>query len=144
MKHNEHEIGLIQKMANILKVDNIALKSLQIYSKDDIPFLPTNPKYRRYNISGEHFELQFAIKNRCYRIWTKPVVNWNGDMAICCFDKDVEYPVGNVKEKKLISIWKGKAFNKMRQYILKNRKQIPICNNCGEGVKLKIKEKSIK
>jgi MoaA/NifB/PqqE/SkfB family radical SAM enzyme len=143
MKHNEHEIELIQNMAKALQVDNIALKSLQIYTKDDIAFLPSNPKYRRYKISGEHFELQFALKNRCYRIWTKPVVNWNGEMAICCFDKDIQYPVGNVKDNTLLSIWRGNAFNKMRAQILKKRKQIPICTNCGEGVKLKIKEKKV-
>jgi MoaA/NifB/PqqE/SkfB family radical SAM enzyme len=143
MKHNEHEINLIQNMAKALQVDYIALKSLQIYTKEDIDFLPSNPKYRRYKISGEHFELQFSIKNRCYRIWTKPVVNWNGEMAICCFDKDIEYPVGNVKEKSLLSIWQGQAFNQMRAQILQDRKQIPICINCGEGVKLKMKEQKI-
>ena len=144
MKHNEHEIEDIKQLSKALMVDNLALKSIQIYSKEDIDsYLPQNPKYRRYKIQGDNFELKYGIKNRCYRIWTKPVINWDGEMAICCFDKDVKYKVGNIKDRTLLSIWKGKKFNKMRAQILKDRKRIPICRNCGEGVKLKIKEKKI-
>jgi radical SAM protein with 4Fe4S-binding SPASM domain len=141
MKHNEHEIEEIKKMASELEVDNLELKSLQIYSKDDIKnFLPENPKYRRYKVTGDNFELKFGIKNRCRRIWTNAVVNWNGDVAICCFDKDGEFKIGNVQDENLDQLWKSSAIMKIRQQILTNRKQIPICRNCLEGVKIKLEE----
>ncbi len=142
MKHNEHEIEQIKNMAKELAVDQLSFKTIQIYSKDDIKFLPDNPKYRRYNIFGENFEIKFKLENKCRRMWQQPVVNWNGEVAICCFDKDIEFPVGNVKDQSLLSIWQGKAFQNMRNAILKNRKSFEICRNCGEGVKLRIEEKN--
>jgi len=141
MKHNEHEIEAIKQLSKELDVDNLELKSVQIYSKDDVQkFLPENPKYRRYKVSGDNFELKYGIKNRCRRIWTNAVVNWNGEVAICCFDKEGEFKVGNVKDFSLTQLWKNSNIMKVRNQILKDRKQIPICRNCLEGVKIKIEE----
>ena len=140
MKHNENEIEEIKKLAKELEVDSLELKTVQIYSKDDIKnFLPLNPRYRRYKIRNENFELKFGIKNRCRRIWTNAVINWDGEVAICCFDKDVEHKIGNIKDSTLSEIWKNEKIRKIRNQILKNRKSIAICRNCGESVKLRIK-----
>ena len=144
MKHNEHEIAEIKQLSKELEVDNLEFKSVQIYSKEDIKkYLPTNPKYRRYKVNGDNFELKFGIKNRCRRIWTNAVINWDGEVAICCFDKDGDFKVGNVIESKLSELWKNKKIIKVRNQILTDRKQIPICRNCLEGVKIKIEETKI-
>jgi len=141
MKHNEHQIEEIKQLAKELEVDSLELKTVQIYSKDDIKnFLPQNPKYRRYNIQNDNFKLKFGIKNRCRRIWTNAVINWDGEVAICCFDKDVEHRIGNIKDSCLSEIWKNDKIRKIRDQILKDRKSIPICRNCGESVKLRIKQ----
>ncbi len=140
MKHNEHEIASIKQLTTEIGVDQLQLKTVQIYAKEDVfNFLPQNPKYRRYKITGQNFELKYGIKNRCRRIWTQPVINWDGEMAICCFDKDNQFKIGNIKDKSFIDLWKNKAFNQMRNSILKNRSQYEICRNCGEGISLKIK-----
>jgi radical SAM protein with 4Fe4S-binding SPASM domain len=144
MKHNEHEIDDMKKLADKHGVNNLELKTVQIYSKEDVHnVLPLNPRYRRYKIPGDDFELKFGIKNRCRRIWTNAVVNWDGEVAICCFDKDVKFKIGNIKETSLSKIWKNEFIQKIRNLILTNRKEIPICRNCGESVKLKIQEKKI-
>jgi len=140
MKHNEHQLDEIKQLANELEVDNLELKTVQIYSKEDIyNFLPENPKYRRYKIKDGNFELKFGIKNRCRRIWTNAVINWDGEVAICCFDKDVEHKIGNIIDSTLSEIWKNEKIMKIRNQILKDRKSISICRNCGESVKLRIK-----
>ncbi|MEA2096959.1 MAG: radical SAM protein [Candidatus Cloacimonadota bacterium] len=144
MKHNEHEIEEIKQLSKELGVDNLELKSVQIYSKDDIKnYLPTNPKYRRYKVNGDNFELKFSIKNRCRRIWTNAVVNWDGEAAICCFDKDGDFKVGNVMDSSLNQLWKNENIMKVRNQILSDRKQIPICRNCLEGIKIKIEETKV-
>ncbi len=140
MKHNEYEIEEAKKIANDLGVDNFDLKTVQIYSKEDVNnFLPINPKYRRYKIKGENFEMKYGIKNKCRNLWTQSVINWNGEMSICCFDKDNIYKIGNINNQSIIKLWKSNDFQRHRNQILKNRKDIPICNNCSEGIKLKIK-----
>ncbi len=142
MKHNEHEEKKIKELALDLEVDQLQLKTVQIYAKEDIyNFLPENPKYRRYKIKGDNFELKYGIKNRCRRIWTQPVVNWDGEMAVCCFDKDNDFKIGNIQNHSFKHLWKSKPFNAMRKRILTDRKQIEMCRNCGEGVSLKIKNK---
>ncbi len=144
MKHNEHEIEKIKQLSKEYEVDNLELKSVQIYSKEDVhKFLPENTKYRRYKVNGDNFELKFGIKNRCRRIWTNAVVNWDGEVAICCFDKDGEYKVGNVMDTGLNQLWKNNKIMKIRNQILEDRKQIPICRNCLEGVKIKLEERKV-
>jgi len=141
MKHNEHEIEMIRKMAEEIQVDNLELKTVQIYSKEDIDkFLPQNPRYRRYKIQGDNFELKAGIPNRCRRIWVNAVINWNGEMSVCCFDKDIDYALGNINDISLITLWKGNAFQKFRTQILLNRKIYPMCINCGESVKMRVKQ----
>jgi MoaA/NifB/PqqE/SkfB family radical SAM enzyme len=145
MKHNEHELALIQKLADELEVDAVVFKTVQIYEEADIErFLPINPKYRRYKILNGNFQLKHGVKNRCIRLWIEPVINWNGDVSVCCFDKDIKYAVGNVRENSLASVFRGKSFQNMRQRVLTHRAGMPLCLNCGEGVKLQIDTKRIK
>lgn len=143
MKHNEHEIEQIKQLAKDLQVDECSLKTVQIYTKDDIDFLPENPKYRRYKLNGNNFEIKYKLKNRCYRIWNQPVINWNGEVAVCCFDKDNMFKIGNVKNESFIKIWNSDNFMNFRKAILKNRSKFEICRNCGEGVSLKINNEKV-
>lgn len=145
MKHNEHEIEEIRKIAKQLDVDNLELKTVQIYSKDDIKnFLPENPRYRRYKIKGDDFELKAGIPNRCRRIWNNAVFNWDGEMTVCCFDKDTDIKIGNLEEQSVFELWHSNNFNNFRRQILKNRKVYEICRNCGESVKMRVKQTRVK
>jgi len=142
MKHNEHELEKIKNITDKIGVDQLQLKTVQIYEKEDInKFLPNNPKYRRYKVRGNNFELKYGIKNRCRRIWTQPVINWDGELAVCCFDKDNDFKIGNINEHLFKELWKNKSFYNFRAQILKDRAKIEMCKNCGEGISLKIKSK---
>ena len=144
MKHNEHEIPAIRKLAKEIKVDNLEFKTVQIYSKEDIEkFLPQNPRYRRYRIKGDNFELKAGIPNRCRRIWVNAVINWNGEMAVCCFDKDIDQKIGNLEDKNILNLWKGNNFQSFRQQILKDRRIFAMCRNCGESVRMRVRQSRI-
>jgi MoaA/NifB/PqqE/SkfB family radical SAM enzyme len=141
MKHNEHEIPQIKQLASEAGVDDLIFKTVQIYDKEDIDnFLPTKERYRRYKITDDGFILKKKITNRCRRIFTQPVVNCDGEFAICCFDKDNIYKVGNLNGDSLRYLWRGSRFNRWRNMVLRDRKKMNICLNCGEGIDLKIKE----
>ncbi len=140
MKHNEHEIDRIKQLAKESGADNLIFKTVQIYQKEDIEqFLPTKEKHRRYKITDDGFILKKRIANRCRRIFTEPVVNCDGEMAICCFDKDVIYKIGNVRDNTVKSLWQSPKLNRWRNVILKDRKKMGICLNCGEGINLTVK-----
>ena len=139
MKHNEHEIAAVRHQAKEIGVDKLEFKTVQIYSKDDLKFLPTNHKLSRYQSRGEDFELKTRLLNRCRRLWTQPVINWDGELSICCYDKDLSIPIGNILEHSFSELWHSPQMNRMRKAILNNRSAFEICRNCGEGIVQKIR-----
>ncbi|MBN2461800.1 MAG: SPASM domain-containing protein [Candidatus Cloacimonetes bacterium] len=144
LKHNEHEIEKIRALAKQYEIDHLEFKTAQIYNREDIEnFLPRDHKLCRYKVENGNFELKVGIRNRCRRIWTSPTINWDGEVSICCFDKDLDFPLGNIIEKNLLDIWKSAKVNHIRQRILRDRGSIPICCNCGEGVKLRIESRDL-
>ncbi len=141
MKHNENEIKQIKELARQAGVDEVVFKTVQIYEKEDIErFLPTKEKHRRYKITADGFTLKKKLANRCRRIFTQPVVNCDGELAICCYDKDNLYKIGNLNDNSLKSLWQSARMQRWRNVILHDRKNMGICLNCGEGIDLNVKE----
>ena len=140
MKHNENELEKVKHLAKELKVDKLEFKTAQIYNGEDQAFLPNNSKYSRYQKNGDNFILKTKLKNRCRRLWTQQVINWNGEMNICCYDKNGTIQIGNMEKNSFSELWFGKAMQNMRKAILKDRSAFEICRNCGEGIVQKIKD----
>lgn len=141
MRHNEHEIPAITRLAQDCGVDRLTLKTVQIYDDADIPvWLPENLARSRYQVieSGgeQHFALKGGYRNRCQKLWNQPVVNAGGEIAVCCFDKDVDFPMGNMKTESFRTVWKSSRYMQFRQGLMNNRSALEMCRNCGEGVKL--------
>lgn len=139
MSHNEHEIDTVKRLAKEIGVDKLEFKTAQIYEDSDATFLPSNSDYSRYKKGNDSIELKTEILNRCRRLWTQPVVNWDGEMSICCYDKDVSIPIGNIDHNSFADLWFGARMNHMRKAVLSNRQGFEICRNCGEGIVQKLK-----
>ncbi|MDD5570017.1 MAG: radical SAM/SPASM domain-containing protein, partial [Bacteroidales bacterium] len=131
--HNENEISEIKNLAKKLNVNKLEFKSAQIYDfeKGNI-LIPSNEKYSRYKKVGEKYFIKNKLRNKCFRLWTNPVVTWDGRVLPCCFDKDAEYKSGNLKENTFKEIWNSKSYKEFRKNILTSRKTIGICGNCTE------------
>ncbi len=142
MSHNESEIDKAKEMAKQIGVDKLEFKTVQIYEPKDIAFLPSKHQFSRYKHNKDKFEIKTRLLNRCRRLWTQPVINWDGELAICCYDKDLIFPIGNIKDHSFLSLWKSRKMNNIRRSILCSRKDIEICRNCGEGIVQKIKLRS--
>ena len=135
MQHNEHEIPEAERLARSLGVDKFSLKTAQVYSAEDAErFLPAEERYRRYRVLKDSFE----VKSRslgCRRLWYSTVVNWDGTVSPCCFDKDGHYVLGNAfRGTGLKEIWLSPKYRTFRNLILRNREAVPICANCSEGL----------
>lgn len=139
MKHNEHEIESIRKYASEIGVDFLSLKTVQVYTKEQADaFLPENPKFRRY-ANNDHLTVNLNVKNICRWLYFCPVINWDGTVSPCCFDKNADIDLGNVfKDGGLKKIWKNKKYNDFRKFLLKGRESIPMCKNCSEGLNVDI------
>ena len=137
LKTNEHQISEIKRLAKKLGVDKLQLKSAQIYDfENNSSLIPRINKYSRYkkNKNG-NYSIKSKLKNRCWRMWTNPVITISGDVIPCCFDKDAKYVMGNINKNSFKEIWQSKNYIDFRKRILKSRRSIEMCKNCTEGLK---------
>lgn len=138
VKHNEHQIDEVNKMAEEMGVDRISFKTVQVYDfESGKDLIPNNEKFSRYkkNTSGK-YELKNKFKNSCWRMWSSCVFTWDGKIVPCCFDKDAQHRMGQLDFKNFKEIWRSDIYSDFRNKILKDRKSIEICKNCSEGSKV--------
>lgn len=139
-KHNEHQIEEVKQLAQSLGVDEVKIKTAQIY-EDHEPekWIPENEQYSRYQkeaLMVNGISLKSKLLNHCWRMWQGCVFTWDGDVVPCCFDKDATHKLGNISSRSFRSIYKGRDYQNFRASLLKSRKEIDICRNCSEGTKV--------
>jgi radical SAM protein with 4Fe4S-binding SPASM domain len=139
VKPNEHQIEDVKKLAKEIGVDEVRFKTAQVYDYENDPnkLIPTIDKYSRYkkNAKGE-FEFKNSLSNHCWRLWHATVISWDGLVVPCCFDKDAQHPLGDLKGKSFKEIWHNDSYVNFRKQVLMSRKNIDICANCSEGTKV--------
>jgi len=64
------------------------------------------------------------------------VITWDGLVVPCCFDKDALHRLGDLKTESFKEVWQSSTYKTFRQKLLKGRKEIDICSNCSEGLKV--------
>lgn len=138
VKPNEHQIEDIKKLAKEIGVDDVRFKTAQIYDYENgNRLIPSIEKYSRYkkNELGK-YEIKNALDNHCWKLWHACVISWDGIVVPCCFDKDADYRLGDLKQDSFKKIWHSDSYKKFRKTLLTGRKNIDICANCSEGTKV--------
>ena len=138
LKTNEHQIDDIKKLCDELGVDKLEFKTAQVYNyKNGNPLIPNLDRYSRYKqLPDGTWKFKNKLPNRCFRMWSSCVITWDGLIVPCCFDKDAEYRLGDIKDKSFKEIWRSKSYIDFRTKVFTQRKQIDICRNCTEGIRL--------
>lgn len=132
--HNEHQLEEVKGMAREYGVDELAVKSAQIYDYETgSELMPDNSEYSRYDKKAESYSIRNELMNHCWRLWNSCVITWDGKVVPCCFDKDGTYRLGNLSDHSFASIWHNAQYSAFRKQVLKGRKYIDICRNCSEG-----------
>ena len=137
-KPNQHQIDAVKKLGKELGVDEVKIKTAQIYDfENGSNLIPEIETYSRYKKNKEgNFEIKNKLLNQCWRMWQGCVITWDGKIVPCCFDKDAKYKLGNLDNQSFKDIWFSEPYNHFRKSILKSRNQIDICTNCTEGTKV--------
>jgi radical SAM protein with 4Fe4S-binding SPASM domain len=136
VKHNEHQIEEIKKIAKEIGVDEVRFKTAQVYDYENDPnnLIPNNEKYSRYKKNDDGtFKAKNKLANSCWKLWHSNVITWDGLVVPCCFDKDAMHQLGNLKNESLKTIWHNDNYKQFRAELMKSRKNIDICANCSEG-----------
>jgi radical SAM protein with 4Fe4S-binding SPASM domain len=135
---NEHEIDTLMEMSRTFGVDEVRLKSIQVYDfENGNPLIPKNDKYSRYKLlSNGKYKMKAGLSNHCWRMWSSTVLTWDGIVVPCCFDKDAKHQLGKLASNPFKNIWKSDKYRSIRKNILTARQEIDICKNCSEGSKV--------
>jgi len=135
---NEHQIPEIYKLAREIGVDEVKLKTAQVYDYENgNDLIPTIERYARYQMQADGtYRIKNKLLNHCWKLWHSCVITWDGVVVPCCFDKDALHKLGDLKKNTFREIWQDKSYQQFRTTLLSGRKHIDICINCTEGCKV--------
>lgn len=132
MRHNEHEIPVIREIARelgtLLRIKSVGVGDLR-HGSDRREWLPEDVALRRY----EECDGQLALAHDgraavCDHPWYRLVVNWDGQVTPCCYDRDGAYEFGNAAQG-MAAVWNGERLRTFRQKIRSHELPI-ICRRC--------------
>ena len=133
LKHNIDEIEDFKRLRKETGADRILWKTVQVSTRTEAEeYLPNDTEFSRYSDRSAS-----QVKKRsldCRRIIYSAVVDWNGNMVPCCFDKDEKHVMGNVLERNFNEVWFSEEMMKFRRNIASGRMP-EMCHNCTEGLK---------
>ncbi|MBU3743082.1 MAG: radical SAM protein [Sediminibacterium sp.] len=139
VKPNEHQLEEVKQLGKEIGVDQVRFKTAQVYDYTNDPhqLIPSIGKYSRYkkDASG-NMQVKSGLHNRCWKLWHANVITWDGLVVPCCFDKDATHQLGNLQNQTFREIWNSKSYFDFRSQLINGRKNIDICANCSEGLKV--------
>lgn len=139
VRPNEHQIEDVKKLGKEIGVDQVRFKTAQVYDYENDPnnLIPTIEKYSRYKKDKKgDSKIKNGMANHCWRLWQANVITWDGKIVPCCFDKDAKHQLGDLNNQSFKDIWHNKNYKNFRANITKGRKNIDICANCSEGLRV--------
>jgi radical SAM protein with 4Fe4S-binding SPASM domain len=139
VKPNEHQVEDVKKLAKEIGVDDVWFKTAQIYDYENDPnqLIPTIDKFSRYRKNaGGRFVPKNKMANHCWKLWHANVITWDGLVVPCCFDKDAQHQLGDLKMESFRETWNNENYRTFRKQLMNSRKNIDICSNCSEGTKI--------
>jgi radical SAM protein with 4Fe4S-binding SPASM domain len=135
VRPNEHQIPDVYALAKRLGVDQVVLKTAQVYDYENgSELIPLQEQYSRYRRKTDGtYAIKNEMLNRCWKMWHSCVITWDGKVVPCCFDKDGQYVLGDLTKNSFADIWKGRAYDDFRASLFSARSEIEMCRNCTEG-----------
>ena len=135
VKPNQHQIDELKILAKTIGVDEVGLKTAQIYDYENgNELIPTINKYSRYKKdSNGNYSIKNKLLNHCWKMWHSCVITWDGSVVPCCFDKDAHHKMGSLNTESFNELWNGSSYQQFRKSLLKSRTEIEMCKNCTEG-----------
>lgn len=132
---NEHQIEELYRIAEEIGIDEVKLKTAQVYDyQNGHPLIPQQARYARYARQPDGtYRVKNELLDHCWKLWHSCVITWDGLVVPCCFDKDATHRLGDLKHTPLAEIWRGEDYQAFREKIFRGRDQIDICTNCTEG-----------
>lgn len=133
MRHNEHELPEIRRLAREWGVDKLRIKTVGAEDDDTKSLVPTSRLLSRYQADNTTPSVRHAF---CTMAWDHTVVNVDGSITPCCYlrpDMGDAFVMGNIFEAPFAEIWRGERYRAFREAMLGGRHDMPICGRCRGG-----------
>jgi len=135
MRHNEHQIAEVQKMAHYLGVD---IELMAIHGDMGMELF-WNEK-RRLEVAADWLPLNerygLSSMKPCAFLWVQAVINWDGSVSPCCAVYPEEYDFGNMfSDGGFKKIWNNENYRTARRIIREKKARSSedmknICAHC--------------
>jgi radical SAM protein with 4Fe4S-binding SPASM domain len=139
VKPNEHQVEEVRQLAKDCGVDAVWYKTAQVYDYENDPngLIPEQEKFSRYRKAADGtYQPRNKLLNHCWKLWHANVITWDGLVVPCCFDKDAQHRLGDLRKQSFREVWRSPAYKEFRASLTKSRKNIDICSNCSEGTRV--------
>lgn len=131
MRHNEHELPAMRALAHELdtplRVKAVGLGD-RVRDAEAGRWLPSAGAPRRYDERDGKVALAGGPARGCAQPWYRLVVNCDGQVVPCCYDRDGVYAFGNAADG-LISVWNGAPLQAFRR-ALRSPAPPALCRRC--------------
>ncbi len=136
MRHNEHQVEVMERLAYEWGADKFVRYNLSLFYGRDKgnfdKFHPTNEKYKTFVLVQENgVEVAKCVfVQRCAAAWETFNIAWNGKAIPCCADFDATQNFGDVFEEGARAVWNGPRIQAFRRQFIRDKNQIPLCRDC--------------
>lgn len=133
MRHNEHELPEIRRLARVWGVDRLRVKTVGADDPSSSGLVPASRLFSRYREDGRTPNVRHSF---CTMAWDHTVVNVDGSVTPCCYlrpDMGETFVMGNVFESSFTEIWRGERYRAFRAAMLDGRESMPVCRTCRGG-----------
>lgn len=73
------------------------------------------------------------IREPCMLLWSRLVVDWDGEVVLCCNDYAHKVVIGNLNKESIKDVWFGKKMSAIRNIHKKGDfSKIPFCDKCNK------------
>lgn len=135
-RQNEHELDDLEQLARELGANELIFKTMEITpGSDGEACLPRNPKYRRYTENPDTWTRKNDYKH-CPELWNQPVLNSDGSISVCCFDKTGLLNPGVYNPGTFCDLWRGTEWMKIRETVKNNKAGMQPCKTCTASMNL--------
>ena len=127
---NADQIAELEPFARNYGFKEVQIKSFNVMNESTAThekFVPKDASLSRYDVTGTRNR-----RNDPCLTWM--VINWDGEVNLCCWDYLSEYKIGNVETDGVLAIWHSEPMKSHRKRI-EEKHYLPICGRCaGQSV----------
>jgi len=92
--------------------DRATTLGLIVSGEDAFPFGQTETEVR-FGRAGR-YAFGYYERHPCYAPWSHSLIDFNGNVYVCCMTRERISPLGNIRRQSFKEIWEGAAYRRIR------------------------------